>query len=98
MSADGSWSVCTHEHLRSLFLFYALASACHVSRWFMSVCTHEHLTDRCSLTLRLHSTVIADGSWSVCTHEHLTDRCSFSALATASCQQMVHGVFALMNI
>jgi hypothetical protein len=34
------------------------------------------------------------------THEHLQDRCSLSALhlPAPSCQQMVHGVFALMNI
>jgi hypothetical protein len=36
---------------------------------------------------------------SVCTHEHLTDRCSaLRLLQRQSCQQMVHGVFALMNI
>jgi hypothetical protein len=43
----------------------------------------------------------ADGSWSVCTHEHLTERslvlCAFVASAS-HVQQMVHGVFALMNI
>jgi hypothetical protein len=83
MSADGSWSVCTHEHLpdrcsllsaslprqscrqmvhgvfaprtsdRSLFFCSALATARHVSRWFMDVCTHEHLPERCSLAMRL---------------------------------------------
>jgi hypothetical protein len=32
-------------------------------------------------------------------HEHLTDRCSLlCACQRYSCQQMVHGVFALMNI
>jgi hypothetical protein len=74
MSADGSWSVCTHEHL----------------------------TDRCSLCSALFTALLlsADGSWSVCTHEHLTDIVLLcSALRYAiSCQQMVHGVFALMNI
>jgi hypothetical protein len=40
----------------------------------------------------------ADGSWSVCTHEHLPDRFLSVRLQRQSCQQMVHGVFALMNI
>jgi hypothetical protein len=83
MSADGSWSVCTHEHLhRSCSLFYALASAV-MSQGF-SVCTHEHLTHRCSLDSALATALVsADGSWSVCTHEHLPDRCLFLyALAT----------------
>jgi hypothetical protein len=42
----------------------------------------------------------ADGSWSVFTHEH-RQILLFSALRLLlrqSCQQMVHGVFALMNI
>jgi hypothetical protein len=72
MSADGSWSVCTHEHLPDRFplLCYALATALIMS---------------------------ADG---LCIHEHLMIAVlSALLLATAlSCQQMVHGVFALMNI
>jgi hypothetical protein len=67
----------------------------------MGVCTHEHLTHRCSLALRLPQRGhVADGSWSVCAHEHLPDSL-FSLLRLPrrqSCQQMVHGVFALMNI
>jgi hypothetical protein len=36
MSADGFMEVCTHEHLfDSCSLCSALASASHVSRWFM---------------------------------------------------------------
>jgi hypothetical protein len=65
--------VCTHEHLPDAVLFYALATASHVSRWFMSVCTHEHLTHRCLFDSR-------------------------ACHSSQSCQQMVHGVFALMNI
>jgi hypothetical protein len=36
----------------------------------------------------------------VCTHEHLPDAVLFALrlLQRQSCQQMVHGVFALMNI
>jgi hypothetical protein len=36
----------------------------------------------------------------VCTHAHLPDCCSLALrlLQRQSCQQMVHGVFALMNI
>jgi hypothetical protein len=60
------------EHLLTLFSFSALATAPSMS---------------------------ADGSWSVCTHEHLTDCCLLLCLLQRqSCQQMVHGVFALMNI
>jgi hypothetical protein len=34
MSADGSWSVCTHEHLPDAVLFVLrLLRASHVSRW-----------------------------------------------------------------
>jgi hypothetical protein len=48
MSADGSWSVCTHEHLTDrCSLDSALATAFVMSAdgsW--SVCTHEHLPDR----------------------------------------------------
>jgi hypothetical protein len=46
VSADGSWSVCTHEHLTSLFSLCACHSTGHVGDGSWSVCTHEHLPDR----------------------------------------------------
>jgi hypothetical protein len=99
MSADGSWSVCTHEHLHtSLFSFdSALAKSCqqmvHGVFALMNIC---YIT----LSALASAKQVSDGSWSVCTHEHLKHRCS-SAMrlpVKISCQQMVHGVFALMNI
>jgi hypothetical protein len=74
MSADGSWSVCTHEHLMIAVLRSALATSIDVNK--------------------------ADGSWSKPNAITLTEMLfSLPALLQRqSCQQMVNGVFALMNL
>jgi hypothetical protein len=90
---------CTHEHLRSLFSALRFRHASLLSADGSWICTHEHLPDRCSLLCACYTLVMsADGSCGVCTHEHLTDRCSQALHSPVPCQQMVHGVFALMNI
>jgi hypothetical protein len=65
MSADGSWSVCTHEHLPHRFLLLcACYSASHVSRWFMEVFALMNIwTDRCSLDSALATALVAVGRW-----------------------------------
>jgi phosphotransacetylase len=54
MSADGSWSVCTHEHLPDAVLFaLRLLQRQSCQQMVHGVLHHEHLPDCCSLALRL---------------------------------------------
>jgi hypothetical protein len=47
MSADGSWSVCTHEHLPDRDLFAMRLLHCKSCQQMVhGVCTHEHLPHR----------------------------------------------------
>jgi hypothetical protein len=129
MSADGSWSVCTHEHLTIRSLRYACYSATSCQQMvhgvfaLMNICQIVVFSMRllllscqqmvhgvfalmniCQIVVLCYAlatapVMSADGS-SVCT-EHLIHRCSLDSCAchsTSSCRQMVHGVFALMNI
>jgi hypothetical protein len=65
-------------------------------------CTHEHLLKhRCFRLLRFATASQSSQQMvhGVCTHEHLLIAASsMRLLQRQSCQQMVHEVFALMNI
>jgi hypothetical protein len=99
MSADGSWSAFTHEHLPDrCSLLCACYSTNHVSRWFMEVCRTSHLTAVLFALRFLQRQSCQQMVHGVCTHEHLDAVLFALRRASQSCQQMVHGVFALMNI